>query len=383
MSNSHSQDRDGGYYAIKGFIYQFDITMIEVLKNKDMDIFVEFQQDLNYEDYVIQVKHKETQNFSIGKLKNAILQLFSLSLKTEKKFKLYCHFKDKNMGTKEKVSKECLESWLENDYSDEEKDEFLENFEIVFWSDYQSNFNKLLDLLKKEFSLDNTTPIYYHAILHNALQKLALKNKDERNINFDILNQLVHDSTKTIFFEGHRKYLEKEKYMKLVYDKVFKFNTVYVRPYERIFIIDCKYPYDSGYRDIYIDTISTIKRKYYNRNDKKAPYIMLKGLSKENINLLKQDLIDHEIQINDGTCFNGDKFREGHLLSNENGEIKFLYENNHDIISKLNADRRVVYYFYLNESNFEDNSMFYSRGNYHEILYDDFEDIQRIIGGLR
>ncbi|MFP1135575.1 MULTISPECIES: hypothetical protein [Staphylococcus] len=29
MSNSHSQDRDGGYYAIKGFIYQFDITMIE------------------------------------------------------------------------------------------------------------------------------------------------------------------------------------------------------------------------------------------------------------------------------------------------------------------------------------------------------------------
>ncbi|MFC1451081.1 hypothetical protein ABXK36_35330, partial [Bacillus cereus] len=74
MSNSHSQDRDGGYYAIKGFIYQFDITMIEILKNKDMDIFVEFQQDLNYEDYVIQVKHKETQNFSIGKLKNAILQ---------------------------------------------------------------------------------------------------------------------------------------------------------------------------------------------------------------------------------------------------------------------------------------------------------------------
>ncbi|MBO1996683.1 hypothetical protein J4714_12150 [Staphylococcus epidermidis] len=104
---------------------------------------------------------------------------------------------------------------------------------------------------------------------------------------------------------------------------------------------------------------------------------MLKGLSKENIILLKQDLIDHEIQINDGTCFNGDKFREGHLLSNENGEIKFLYENNRDIISKLNADRRIVYYFYLNESNFEDNSMFYSRGNYHEILYDDFEDIQK------
>ncbi len=41
-----------------------------------MDIFVEFQQDLNYEDYVIQVKHKETQNFSIGKLKMRFFSCF-------------------------------------------------------------------------------------------------------------------------------------------------------------------------------------------------------------------------------------------------------------------------------------------------------------------
>ncbi|MCA2503986.1 hypothetical protein [Staphylococcus xylosus] len=383
MSNCHSQDKDGGYYAVKGFIYQFDITMMEILKNKDKNIFVEYNQDLNYEDYVIQVKHKETQDFSFGKLKDAIVQLFLLSLEKEKQFKLYCHFKNKKMGTKETLSKKQLELWLENDYPDEEKDNFLENFEIVFWNDYQSNFNELLGLLKKEFSLDNTTPIYFHAILHNEIQKLALKNKEERNINFDTLNQLIEDSTKTIFSEGHRKYLKKEKYMKLVYDNVFKINTAHVKPYERVFIIDCKNPYDLGYRHIYLDTISKIKGKYYNNIDKKAPFIILRGLSKENINLLKQDLIDYEIQINDGTCFNGDKFREDYLLSNEKGEIKFLYENNHDIISKLNVDRRIVYYFYLNESTFEDTSIFYSRGNYHEILYDDLEDIQKIIGGVR
>lgn len=381
MSSSHSQDRDGGYYAIKGFMYQFDITMIEILKNKDKDIFVEYHQDLNYEDYVIQVKHKETQKFSFGKLKDAIIQLFFLSLDTKKQFKLYCHFKDKNIGTKVTLSKELLESWLENDYSDEDKDKFLQNFEIIFWDDYQSNFNELLVLLKKEFSLDNITPVYFHAILHNEIQKLALKNnKEKRNINFDTLNQLITDSTKTIFLEGHRKYLEKEKYMKLVYDNLFRIKTPHVKPYERIFIIDCKCSYDVGYRNKYLDTISTIKNKYYNTNGK-APYIMLKGLSKENINLLKQDLIDCDIQINDGTCFNGDKFREKHLLSNKSGEVKFLHENNHDIISKLNLDRRIVYYFYLKSSNFEDTSLFYLGQNYHEILYDDLEDIQKIMGG--
>lgn len=381
MSSSHSQDRDGGYYAIKGFMYQFDITMIEILKNKDKDIFVEYQQDLNYEDYVIQVKHKETQKFSFVKLKDAIIQLFLLSLGTEKQFKLYCHFKDKNIGTKVTLSKDRLESWLENDYSDEDKDKFLQNFEIIFWDDYQSNFNELLDLLKKEFSLDNITPVYFHAILHNEIQKLALKNKEKRNINFDTLNQLVTDSTKTIFFEGHRKYLEKEKYMKLVYDNLFKIKTPHVKPYERVFIIDCKCSYDIGFRNTYLDTISTIKTKYYNTNGK-APYIMLKGLSKENINLLKQDLIDYDIQINDGTCFNGDKFRERHLLSNKSGEVKFLHENNHAIISQLNLDRCIVYHFYLKDSNFEDTSLFYSGQNYHEILYDDLEDIQKIIGGF-
>lgn len=381
MSNSHSQDRDGGYYAIKGFMYQFDITMIEILKNKDKDIFVEYHQDLNYEDYVIQVKHKETQKFSFGKLKDAIIQLFLLSLDTEKQFKLYCHFKDKNIGTKVTLSKELLDTWLGNNYSDEDKDKFLQNFDIIFWDDYQSNFNELLVLLKKEFSLDNITPVYYHAILHNEIQKLALKNnKEKRNINFDTLNQLIADSTKTIFLEGHRKYLEKEKYMKLVYDNLFRIKTPHVKPYERVFIIDCKCSYDVGYKNKYLDTISTIKNKYYNTNGK-APYILLKGLSKENINVLKQDLIDCDIQINDGTCFNGDKFREKHLLSNESGEVKFLHENNHDIISKLNLDICIVYYFYLKGSNFEDTSLFYLGQNYHEILYDDLEDIQKMIGG--
>ena len=53
---------DGAYYAIKGFIYQFDKTILEILNQNDENKFVkiEQEQDLEYENYVVQVKYYET-----------------------------------------------------------------------------------------------------------------------------------------------------------------------------------------------------------------------------------------------------------------------------------------------------------------------------------
>ena len=53
---------DGGHYAIKGFMYQFDKTLLEALAHRHTTIRFENQQDIDYEDFVLQVKHKETQS---------------------------------------------------------------------------------------------------------------------------------------------------------------------------------------------------------------------------------------------------------------------------------------------------------------------------------
>src|SRR4051794_3513131 len=91
------QDKDGGYYAVKGFLYQFDLTIMEILNNPDKDIQFENEQDIDYEHFVIQVKHKETQNYSPSKVKAPIIQLLQLFEKENtKKFCLFCHFKDTN-----------------------------------------------------------------------------------------------------------------------------------------------------------------------------------------------------------------------------------------------------------------------------------------------
>ena len=54
--------KDGGYYAIKGFDYQIDKTILEVLKqpNGDEEVAIEQIQDINTNSYVIQDKYKET-----------------------------------------------------------------------------------------------------------------------------------------------------------------------------------------------------------------------------------------------------------------------------------------------------------------------------------
>lgn len=38
---------DGGYYAIKGFLYQFDNAILEIMDNPDKEVGIEHIQDIN------------------------------------------------------------------------------------------------------------------------------------------------------------------------------------------------------------------------------------------------------------------------------------------------------------------------------------------------
>ena len=67
---------DGGYYAIKGFEYQIDKTILEILKGDDeTTICLEQIQDINSDNYVMQVKYKETQKYTPSKIRNPVIQL--------------------------------------------------------------------------------------------------------------------------------------------------------------------------------------------------------------------------------------------------------------------------------------------------------------------
>ena len=234
MSNNN-----GGYYAIKGFLYQFDKSLIEILRNPDIKVGIEKIQDIDINNYAIQVKHKETQNYSPSKIKDAVIQLIDL-FKNDKsqKFCLYCYFKNKspclyklNLTELDKIIGNKKDKYLP--YL---KKEFLNNFKINFSNNYEEQFEELINIIKKSFSLTSKDKaIIYHSIFRSKLFDISIKTKDEREISKNDLLLFIEDAEKTIFYLSYSKYLSKEKYEKIIRKDFFTFIAANIDNFERLF----------------------------------------------------------------------------------------------------------------------------------------------------
>ena len=150
---SVSKKQNGGYYAIKGFTYQFDKSLLEILNNQTQDIELEQIQDIGVSNYYIQVKYKETQNYADSKIKPAVLQLLKCFIVDKnKKFKLHSYFKDKSSQVTT-LTENQLNQVLGSDssqYTQDDKKAFIENFiclELFIFPVYIT-----LNIAKAEFS---------------------------------------------------------------------------------------------------------------------------------------------------------------------------------------------------------------------------------------
>ena len=94
-------EEEGGYYAIKGFSYQYIVSLIEVLNCKDENKVFSFEQiqDFNDNELIYQMKYKETQHFTNSKIKEPTIKIFSEYLETKKDYVLYVYFPDRTDET--------------------------------------------------------------------------------------------------------------------------------------------------------------------------------------------------------------------------------------------------------------------------------------------
>ena len=66
---------EGGYYAIKDFLYQYDKAILEILsRDEGVPVYIERIQDIDCENYVLQVKHKEAADYSASKIREPIIK---------------------------------------------------------------------------------------------------------------------------------------------------------------------------------------------------------------------------------------------------------------------------------------------------------------------
>ncbi len=334
---------DGGYYAIKGFTFQFDKTISEVISNKGDVIAVEQIQDLGRNDYYIQVKHKEALEYSPSKIRKAVRQLIDdFRDNRNRTYSLYCYFKDQTPSIQQ-LSVDELDKILgkeKDEYNQTLKRSFVKNFKLEFAVDFDKQFKSLIKEIAEAFKLKtDEEAIMHHASFRAELLNIAIKKqRSAREIDFTTLEDLMNHNEKIVFDVAYSKYLTNAKYLAYIKKTFFTHKKVNVSSHERLITICLKGDESNA---VLTQVIQNIKNRFYIQDQSPAPFILITGLEPDRINILKQELWTAGLKFIDGTNFSGDIFRildmqqEVHKVSKNRFKLKWVDLKNIDTVLKV------------------------------------------------
>jgi len=317
---------EGGYYAIKGFLYQFDKTLIEVLTNHSKLVAFENEQDINYEKFVIQVKHKETQKYSHSKIRRAVEQLMHFfSHNRTKEICLYCYFKDTQPQDWRMTAQELdkvLSQTTKASFPATLRTEFLSKFIVRFSENYESQFRKLLGLIRSSFGIaGQDLAVLYHSIFRSKLLETSILSKEDRRIRFSDLKRFLGDLEVRIFGSAYDKYLGADKYARVIKRAFFTPAFPNIENFERLLVLECDEETTTG--DV-IKFAHAASNKWYRKGKSPQPYLAIRCLPGDQLNQIKQALFDTRIHFFDGTHFHGDRFRLDELAGEPPGHRTFV-----------------------------------------------------------
>ncbi len=325
-----SGPRDGGYHALKGFVFQFDASLLRIYNEPGREFQIEGEQDLSVEDFFIQIKRRN-QKFSLGAISDAIKQMIQqFSRNREKRFLLYCHFQDKTPGTNLTLDVEELKRITSRDaeeFSEDLVEEFSKCLTIQFSVDYKEQFEDVINLLTKEHYLHTKAEaVACHAIIQKYLLDLVVNNPPEaRRVSGNQLREVVDSARTSIFHSGYQNLFGNEKYLGLLKSEITQ-RGINLPKRERLFVVECTSQLNA--HDA-VDIAVAVRNRFHRKHNAFSPYLVLRGL--DDLSNVKRMLIDAEVRIFDGTYFNGDKLRLKDLTNpkiNRSVELKISGEEN-------------------------------------------------------
>lgn len=367
---------DGGYYAIKGFAYQIDKAILELLNTDDENekINIEQIQDIDLTDSVIQVKYKETAKLIPSQINKPISQLIQeFKINKTKKYVLYAYFSDLN-GYKEKVdvdkkiSKDTLNELLgslKDGFTEQEKIDFVNNFSLDFSPQFQTQFNDVISKLKEQDFIGNTDEevVFFYANISDFLYKKVCSNSTAEIQNRTCTQKEVFDYLKNgknlISNSSFREYQGEQKYFSFI--KKQYFSSKNIDYFERFIIVELNRKESLS---IIKEIIFKIKDKFYNKSGARkfqrikspAPYIYLKNISDDMLIKLKTELLKDGIILKDGFDFAGADFSVDSIKQDStiHNNLCLKLVNDEDILQKLVIENfqkpKEIYQFYINES---------------------------------
>lgn len=239
--------QDWWYYAIKGFAYQFDKALNTVLSQSNLheEVHIEYIQDIDTESEVLQIKYKETQEYSDSKVREPILQLIEeYKTNPDKNYRLYCHFSDKSDSQTQLTLVELdtiltpinSRAWSSKSLAintriglidTTTREWFIRNFYLHFSPTFQAQFDSTVVKICRFFGVDNDLAMVYYGVLVDFLQKVVFFNANppDRKITLGKLKSHVENGKKLIFNHAFREYKWDEKFISYLKSKKPTLNT--------------------------------------------------------------------------------------------------------------------------------------------------------------
>ncbi|TLF44151.1 MULTISPECIES: hypothetical protein [Flavobacteriaceae] len=333
---------DGGYYAIKGFEFQFDKTLIEALDSADENdvLCLEQIQDINNSDFVMQVKYKEASKLTPSVIRAPIIQLIEeFQNDRSKRYILYCYFSDTN-GHSENVDLTFLNNILGKEqgrFTTGDKNDFLNAFELRFSETFQTQFETALNKLQLlGFVNSKDDAIYFYSILVDYLRKKVVDNSPSnqtgRQITKRELVDYLNKGRKIIFLNSFKEYKGEQEYFKLLKARFKK----PIKNQHTIMYLGEVAETDSCNLPSFI--LQLIEKHYHKATHDVKPLIFV--IPSEKVESVKRYLINQHCPFNDG--YEAILFSQKHFESPAIINKKILGGKPTNSLSKTSFKARII-----------------------------------------
>lgn len=359
--------------TIRGYCYQFDKTILEILSLKNIGDTIEVEgiEDVDVESggvlRAVQCKYYENTEYNhsvIAKPIRLMLEHYANNKKFNGKYHLYGHYK----AGQDKLTLPILLDTLKDTFltftkknikyeehkrlglSDNDLEDFLARLVIdINASNFEEQQEKVINELTREFACTVEEARHYHYnSAFDVVMKLGCSHNDRKISKSEFIDK--SNNSRSLFNIWLYKYKGRDAYLKKIRADLFN-RTLNTEPYDRFFIIDVS---QAQTMDDIKQCLCIIQKNWSNLSTRASkpfsPYIFLHGNDDTHRNAIKRQIYNEGLIFSDGYNFKGSEFCVNTILkSKESREVKFQFIDTLDDLEKTietATSRKEIYQFY-------------------------------------
>lgn len=371
--------------TIKGYFYQFDQTILQLLEaTKHGSVTVEGVEDIDLDDgddsAFVQCKYYEGTEYNHSVIKEAVIHMLrhfhAAGCPGDQvfKYRLRGHYN----GGQHKLTLPLTDEFLKEHfltYTKEKKvhkvheelaitdvqfDAFRALLEIdvnaLSYGDQQAHLLKLLESEIPECTTTDALSFFYPAAI-NVVQGLAIEaDEAKRKITKDQFIKAINRKD-VVFSAWLREHLGREYFARMVRRRYFYFGRTKMPKASRFFVIDMGNDYDVEKASRMLVRLGQFfSHKEHQRttaSDRFCPYVLLRGVTHEQLAELKERLWTQRVAFTDGYPFRHAEFSPVMLAADPSKDnlwtIKFVPDEQQlaQTIAACTGSVIEVYDFYM------------------------------------